>query len=261
MNYKTIILSDLHLGSKSCRDTDILDFLKNNTCDRLILNGDIIDGWALKRGGRWKDNHTKIVRKIMKMSEKGTKVIWIRGNHDEFIKDFIPLTMSNIEIREDYKFISQSGKIIYCFHGDAIDVFMKEFKWIALVGSIGYDMALWLNRVYNKVRNWLGLPYYSISRDIKNGVKRATNFINDFENTAVKLGKQHQSDITVCGHIHQPKIDTDYMNSGDWCENCTGLVETFEGEWRIYDHHSPSNEPINESEQQFLFSDTDPNYN
>ena len=259
MNYKTIILSDLHLGSKSCRDTDILDFLKNNTCERLILNGDIIDGWALKRGGTWKDNHTKIIRKILKMSETGTKVFWIRGNHDEFIKEFIPFTMSNIQILEDYQFISVNGKIVYCFHGDAIDVFMKEFKWIALLGSIGYDGALWLNRVYNNIRSWFGLPYYSISKDIKNGVKRATNFINDFENTAVKLGKKHQADITVCGHIHQPKLEDNYMNSGDWCENCTGLVETYEGEWRIYEHHSPFN--VNESEQPSLSSEIYLNYN
>lgn len=237
MRYKTIILSDIHLGSKSSRTDDVIDFLENNTSEKLILNGDIVDGWALARGGKWKDIHTKLIRKILKISEKGTSVIWIRGNHDDFIKDFIPMKLSNIQIEESYTFISKKGKRIYCFHGDVLDVFITKTKWLAHIGSIGYDLALWLNRIYNKYREYKNLPYYSISKDIKNGVKKAVDFINDFEENAIKLAVSKNADIAVCGHIHQPEIKENYMNSGDWCENCTALVETMHGEWLIVEHH------------------------
>ena len=154
MKYKTIILSDIHLGSKSSRTEDVIDFLEKNTAERLILNGDIVDGWALSRGGKWKDIHTKLIRKFLKISEKGTSVIWIRGNHDDFIKDFIPIKLSNIQIEESYMFISRKGKRIYCFHGDVLDVFIMKTKWLAHIGSIGYDLALWINRIYNRYRKY-----------------------------------------------------------------------------------------------------------
>lgn len=237
MDYKRIILSDLHLGSKSCRANDIIDFLNKNTCEFLILNGDIIDGWAMARGSKWKDSHTKVIRKIMKMSEKGTKVIWLRGNHDEFIKDFIPFVASNINIAEDYKFTSLSGKEMYVFHGDVLDVFITKFKVLAHIGSVGYDIALWINRIYNSYRKFRKLPYYSISKDIKNGVKKAVDFINDFEANAIILTKSKKCDIAICGHIHQPEIKEGYMNSGDWCENCTALCEKMDGEWILVEHH------------------------
>lgn len=237
MRYKTIILSDIHLGSKSSRTSDVIDFLENNISEKLILNGDIVDGWALSRGGKWKDVHTKFIRKILKISEKETSVIWIRGNHDEFIKDFIPMKLSNIQMVENYKFISIQGKTVYCFHGDILDVFITKTKWLAHIGSIGYDLALWINRIYNKYREYRKLPYYSISKDIKNGVKKAVDFINDFEENAIKLAALNNADIVVCGHIHQPEIKGNYMNSGDWCENCTALVETLDGKWLIIEHH------------------------
>jgi UDP-2,3-diacylglucosamine pyrophosphatase LpxH len=197
MKYKTIILSDIHLGSKSSRANDVIEFLENNTTETLILNGDIVDGWALKRGGKWKESHTKVLRKIMKMSEKGVNVIWLRGNHDEFLKDFIPFQLSNLTITEDYTFTSIDGRKMYVFHGDVLDVFITKAKWLAHIGSIGYDLALWMNRVYNKYREMRGLPYYSISKDIKSGV-------NQKETAAFKLLKmqtvifwQHYNDVSA----------------------------------------------------------------
>jgi UDP-2,3-diacylglucosamine pyrophosphatase LpxH len=237
MKYKTIILSDIHLGSKSSRANDVIEFLEKNTTETLILNGDIVDGWALKRGGKWKESHTKVLRKIMKMSEKGVNVIWLRGNHDEFLKDFIPFQLSNLTITEDYTFTSIDGRKMYVFHGDVLDVFITKAKWLAHIGSIGYDLALWMNRVYNKYREMRGLPYYSISKDIKSGVKKAVNFINDFEHNAILLTYKKGCDVAVCGHIHQPELKDNYMNSGDWCENCTALVETKKGEWKIIEFH------------------------
>lgn len=237
MKYNTVIVSDLHLGSKAARRDDILDFLDKISTDTLILNGDIIDGWSLQRGSKWTKKDTKIIRKILKISETDTEVIWLRGNHDEFLKDFIPFDLGNIKIVEDY--IHQHGSIrYYIFHGDVLDVFITKVKWLAYIGSIGYDIALWINRWYNRWRAWRKLPYYSISKDIKNGIKKATNFINDFEINAVRLAKGKGCQVAICGHIHQPSLKEGYMNSGDWCENCTALVETKDGKWKLIDYHN-----------------------
>jgi UDP-2,3-diacylglucosamine pyrophosphatase LpxH len=237
MKYNTVIVSDLHLGSKAARRDDILDFLDKISTETLILNGDIIDGWSLQRGSKWTKKDTKIIRKILKISETDTEVIWLRGNHDEFLKDFLPFDLGNIKIVEDY--IHQHGSIrYYIFHGDVLDVFITKVKWLAYIGSIGYDIALWINRWYNRWRAWRKLPYYSISKDIKNGIKKATNFINDFEINAVRLAKGKGCQVAICGHIHQPSLKDEYMNSGDWCENCTALVETKDGKWKLIDYHN-----------------------
>jgi UDP-2,3-diacylglucosamine pyrophosphatase LpxH len=236
MMYNTTIISDLHLGSKASRRDDILKFLDGLKTDLLILNGDVVDGWSLQRGSKWTKKDTKIIRKLLKMSETGTEIIWVRGNHDEFIKDFIPMVLGDIQLVEDY-IIQMNGTKYYVFHGDVLDVFITKMKWLAYIGSIGYDISLWINRWYNRWRRWRGLPYYSISRDIKNGIKKATNFINDFEENAVKLAKQKGCSVAICGHIHQPAMKDDYFNSGDWCENCTAVVEV-DGKWEIISVHN-----------------------
>ena len=236
MKYKTVVISDLHLGSKSSRRDDIIKFLDDIKTDTLILNGDIVDGWALKRGSKWTKKDTRVIRKILKMSETGTEVVWLRGNHDEFIKDFIPMVLGDIVMAEDY-IIQSNGIRYYVFHGDVLDVFITKIKWLAYIGSIGYDIALWINRWYNRWRAFRGLPYYSISKDIKNGINSATNFINDFEDNAIRLARQKGCDVAICGHIHHPAIIKDYMNSGDWCENCTALVQLNTGEWEIINYH------------------------
>lgn len=233
MNYNTIILSDLHLGSKASRRDDILNFIENNTCNTLILNGDIIDGWALKRGSKWKDKDTKIIRKILKLSENNTNVIWIMGNHDDFLKNFLFFNTGNISIKNDMIYNGIDGRTYYVFHGDVLDVFSNKFSIIAKIGSIGYDFALWLNRWYNLYRELVGLPYYSLSKKIKDSVKAAVSFVGDFEKRAVKLAKDNKCDVAVCGHIHSPKLEIDYMNSGDWCENNTALVEHDNGKWEV----------------------------
>ena len=240
MRYKTIIISDLHLGSKASRANDIAQFLNTNSCDELILNGDIIDGWSLKRGSKWRSQDTKVIRKILKLNQKGTKVIWIKGNHDEFIKDFIPFEIGTIQICDNYKFIS-NDKSYFVFHGDVLDFFITKAKWIGIIGSIGYDFLLWINRQYNHYRTIRKLPYYSISKDIKSSIKKATNFINDFELNAIKLAKKYDCDVAICGHIHHAEIKDDYMNSGDWLESCTALIETYEYEWKIINLHINKN--------------------
>ena len=245
MKYKAIIVSDLHLGTKDSKAKEFIEFLDLHPTDLLILNGDIVDGWALNRGAKWKKQHTKVLYKLLKLSHK-TKIIWIRGNHDEFISEFIGMNFNNIEIREDYVLETTKWFIddvyirerYYIFHGDIIDIFISKYTWLAKIGSVGYDLALWLNRWYNKYRTWRKLPYKSISQKLKSAVKTATNYINDFETTAIKMATKKGCDGVICGHIHQP-ADTmigkaRYLNSGDWVENRTAILLDSQNEFSIF---------------------------
>ena len=226
-------MSDLHLGARQSQTDTIISFLDNNTTEKLILNGDIIDGWALKGNGKWTKDCTKIFRKFMKMSEKNTKVIYIRGNHDDFLKDFIPFKLNNIRIVRKYIHNGIDGRKYFCFHGDVLDFVIMEVRWLAVIGGWSYDIVIKFNTLYNKIRKWFNLPYHSLANTIKQSVKGAINFVSDFEQNAKGLTKQKGYDVAVCGHIHHPKIENDYMNSGDFCENSTCLVEDYNGEWKI----------------------------
>jgi len=231
--WRTIIMSDLHLGARQSQTNKILKFLKENKSDILILNGDIIDGWALKSKGKWTTDCSKIFRKFMKRSEKGTKVVYIRGNHDDFLKPFIPFTMNNIEIVRKYVHTGLDNRTYYCFHGDVLDFIIMKARWLAKIGGWSYDFVIRLNTVYNYIRRKFNLPYHSLANTIKQSVKGSINFVSDFEDNAKNLTKQKGYDVAVCGHIHQPKLDNDYMNSGDFCENSTCLVEDYDGKWYI----------------------------
>jgi UDP-2,3-diacylglucosamine pyrophosphatase LpxH len=233
MRYRTIIMSDLHLGARQSQTDKIIKFLDENESDKLILNGDIIDGWALKGNGKWTKDCTKIFRRFMKMSEKDTKVIYIRGNHDDFLKDFIPFTLNNINIVRKYVHEGLDGRTYFCFHGDVLDFVIMEARWLAIIGGWSYDFIIRLNTFYNYIRKKLNLPYHSLANTIKQSVKGAINFVSDFEENAKGLTKEKGYDVAVCGHIHHPKLENDYMNSGDFCENSTCLVEDYNGEWKI----------------------------
>ena len=233
MRYRTIIMSDLHLGAKQSQTDKIIKFLEDNQADKLILNGDIIDGWALKGSGKWTKDCTKIFRKFMKMSEKDTKVIYIRGNHDDFLKDFIPFKLNNIRIVRKYVHMGMDGRTYFCFHGDVLDFVIMEVRLLAIIGGWSYDFIIRLNTIYNYIRKKLNLPYHSLANTIKQSVKGAINFVSDFEENAKGLTKEKGYDVAVCGHIHHPKLENDYMNSGDFCENSTCLVEDYNGEWKI----------------------------
>jgi UDP-2,3-diacylglucosamine pyrophosphatase LpxH len=245
MKYQTIIVSDLHLGTKDSKAEEFLEFIEKHPTHLLILNGDIIDGWALNRGAKWKKYHTKVISKLLKLSNN-TKIIWIRGNHDEFIQEFIGSHFGNIEIKEDYvleysehiEYDIWKRRYYYIFHGDVIDVFITKYKWLAKIGAVGYDFALWLNRWYNRYRVWRNLPYQSISQKIKGGVKAATNYINDFETTALKMAEKKGCDGVICGHIHHPEDriinGKRYLNSGDWVENMSAILINNEGDIKIY---------------------------
>jgi UDP-2,3-diacylglucosamine pyrophosphatase LpxH len=236
-NCKTIIISDVHLGTKGSKSKELVRFLKQYHCENLILNGDIIDGWQLKKSGEWKRKHTRFFSALLKKIENdGTKVTYLRGNHDDFLDQILPFTMGNLTIQRDMIYES-GGKKFYVVHGDIFDSITRQFKWIAQLGDIGYTFLLWLNRQYNYRRLKKGLPYFSLSQAVKGKVKQAVKYIDDYEQQLATMAKYKGCDGIICGHIHQPAIKEidgiTYLNSGDWVESLTALVEDFNGEWSL----------------------------
>lgn len=235
--YKTIVLSDLHLGTAGSKAKEVTQFLKQNICHTLILNGDIIDGWQLKKYGKWKNKHTKFFKRVLKLIEDyDTQVVYLRGNHDDFLDQMIPIQMGRLSIQRDFYYES-SGKKFYVIHGDVFDSITTNLKWIAKLGDVGYTFLLWLNQRYNNYRVKRGLPYYSLSQAIKLKVKSAVSYVNDYEEQLATMARIKKCDGIICGHIHQPALKeiegVMYMNSGDWVESLTALVETLDGEWKI----------------------------
>ena len=237
-HFRTIIISDIHLGAGGSKAEEVTNFLKSYSCKKLILNGDIIDAWQLKKYGVWKRKHTMFFKRVLRMIEENkTKVIYIRGNHDDFLDQIVPLRLGkNFQIRKDY--ILNSGDLrFYVTHGDIFDSITSHFKWLAYLGDMGYTFLLWLNKFYNKYREWRGLPYFSLSQKIKQSVKMAVNYMTDFEEKLTELARSKSCDGVICGHIHHPAIreidGIKYMNSGDWVETLSALVEDFEGNWSL----------------------------
>ena len=234
---KTIVISDVHLGTKGAKSKELVRFLKQYQCENLILNGDIIDGWQLKKSGKWKRKHTRFFTKLLKMIEDdGTKVTYLRGNHDDFLDQILPLTIGNLTIQRDMVYES-AGKRYYIVHGDVFDTITTKLKWVAKLGDMGYTFLLWLNRQYNYRRMKKGLPYYSLSQVIKSKVKQAVKYIDDYEVQLSNMAKYKGCDGIICGHIHQPAMKEIngilYLNSGDWVESLTALVEDHNGEWQL----------------------------
>jgi len=229
-------MSDLHLGMKDSSPKKILEFLDSIHTDLLILNGDIIDIDALKRGSKWKNKHTKVIMKLLDMS-RDTDIIYIRGNHDSDLEDVYGYKFGNIKFMDEYIYNHDDKKMLI-FHGDKIDVTVK-YKFLSQIGSIGYDLALRLNTWYNRYREFTGKPYYSISKVIKENFKKAVSFINDFEENACDYAKTVHCDGVICGHIHIPSAKVingiEYYNSGDWVENFSALVLTQDNEWKLID--------------------------
>jgi UDP-2,3-diacylglucosamine pyrophosphatase LpxH len=236
-HYKTIILSDLHLGISNSRVKEVVEFLQEHTCDTLILNGDIIDGWQLRKSGEWKKKHTRFFRILMKYLYKyNTKIIYLRGNHDDFLDEILPFSFGPFVIKRTH--ILQSGnKKYYVVHGDIFDTVTTKLKWLARLGDTGYTFLLWLNRHYNHYRAKKGLPYYSLSQVVKAKVKSAVSFISDYEEQLSEVARANGCDGIICGHIHQA-ADKEingihYLNSGDWVETMSALVENEKNEWNI----------------------------
>lgn len=244
--YRTIWLSDIHLGSGGCQADYLLDFLKHNESDSLYLVGDIIDGWRLKKGWYWPQAHNDVVQKVLRKARKGTHVVYVPGNHDEMARQFCDIAFGDILVRQEAFHTTANGKRLWVVHGDLFDGVIQHAKWLAYLGDTLYSAILVLNRWFNRLRNKLGFGYWSLSQYLKHQVKNAVNFISAFEHVMTDEARRRGCDGVVCGHIHKAEIrDIDgilYCNDGDWVESLSALVETFEGELKIVywtEKHSP----------------------
>lgn len=237
LRYRAIFISDVHLGTRGCQAPFLLDFLRHTESDRLYLVGDMIDGWAMKRSFFWHPSHNDVVQKILRKARKGTRVIYVPGNHDELGRQFCGLAFGEIEIAEEAEHELLDGRRLWVVHGDLADGVMQHARWLAHLGDAAYDFALWLNRHFNRLRSRLGRDYWSLSSYLKHKVKNAVSFISDFETVLVHEARRRGYDGVVCGHIHKAEIrEVDgllYCNDGDWVESLTALVETLDGELRI----------------------------
>ncbi|XOC96615.1 UDP-2,3-diacylglucosamine diphosphatase [Burkholderia sp. 22PA0099] len=235
--YRTIWISDIHLGTSGCQANYLLDFLRHNDSEYLYLVGDIIDGWQLKKGWYWPQAHNDVVQKIMRKARKGTQVVYIPGNHDEAARQFCDLAFGEIQVRGEAFHTTLAGKRLWIVHGDLFDGVIQHAKWLAYLGDSAYTLILLLNRWFNRVRSRLGFQYWSLSQYLKHQVKNAVNFISSFENAMTDEARRRGCDGVVCGHIHKAEIrDIDgvlYCNDGDWVESLSALVETMEGELKI----------------------------
>jgi len=248
-HFKTIVISDVHLGTKGSKPKEVARFLKQFTCENLILNGDIIDGWQLKKSGSWKRKHTRFFNRILKMIEQSnTKVFYLRGNHDDFLDQILPLKIGNLSIQTDMIYESH-GKKYFVTHGDVFDSITTNLRWIAYLGDMGYTFLLWLNRILNYYRFKRGLPSFSLSQYVKNKVKSAVSYVAQYEEELAKMAKSKNCDGIICGHIHKAENRTidgiEYLNSGDWVETLSALAEDHEGNWQLIYYNEVDFKQIN----------------
>ncbi|NBS73648.1 MAG: UDP-2,3-diacylglucosamine diphosphatase [Betaproteobacteria bacterium] len=237
MHYRAIFISDLHLGTPGCQADALLDFLKENSSDNLYLIGDIIDGWQLRRKWYWPQAHNDVVQKLLKRARKGAKVIFVPGNHDEFAREFVDHHFGGIEVLDHASHTLLDGRKLWLVHGDYFDAVVQYAKWLAIVGDYLYEFTLRMNRHFNRVRARLGMRYWSLSAYLKNKVKKALNFITDFENAVAHEAKKRGFDGVVCGHIHKAEMREIegilYCNDGDWVESRSALVEHVDGKLEL----------------------------
>ncbi len=235
--HRTIFLSDIHLGTRGCQAELLLDFLRRNESETLYLVGDIVDGWRLKRWWYWPQAHNDVVQKIMRKARKGTNVIYIPGNHDEMLRDWLGLEIAGVRLAREAVHETADGRRLLVIHGDEFDGVIRYAKVLAHLGDWAYDWALTLNRWFNLARRRLGYPYWSLSQWLKRQVKEAVKAIDRFETALATEARRRGLDGVVCGHIHTAEIrDFDgvtYYNDGDWVEGCTALVEHFDGRMEI----------------------------
>ena len=235
--YRSIWISDTHLGTRGCKAEYLLDFLRHTRADKIYLVGDIIDGWRLKRSWYWNDTQTAVIQEILKRTREGAEVIYVPGNHDEVLRGYAGLIMGGVKVQEQVIHVTKTGKQFLVIHGDQFDGVVRYAKWLALLGDWAYNLLLWLNDHFNRARKVLGMPYWSLSAYLKHKVKNAVEFISCFEDAVANEAKKQQVDGVICGHIHHPEMreinGVLYCNDGDWVESCTALVEDQDGHLEI----------------------------
>ncbi|MDL2353288.1 MAG: UDP-2,3-diacylglucosamine diphosphatase [Pseudomonadota bacterium] len=237
--FRTVWISDIHLGTRGCNAVLLLDFLRNIECETLYLVGDILDGWRLRKGWYWPDEHNEVVRRILKLAHRGTRVVLIAGNHDEMLRPYAGFTFGGVEVALEAVHTTADGRRLLITHGDAFDVVVLYHRWLAFAGDQAYSLLLQANVVLNRVRRRLKLPYWSLSSYLKKRVKNAVAFVGEFEEAVARAASERGVDGVVCGHIHCAEIRQigaiTYYNDGDWVESCTALVEAADGQMRLID--------------------------
>lgn len=242
-HFRTIWISDLHLGTRDSQTEYLLDFLAHNTADQLYLVGDIVDGWALQRSWYWDEKHDAVIAEILRLARSGTRVTYIPGNHDEFARKYVGVSIAHVDVAMQCMHRLADGRKLLVVHGDQFDGIIIHAKWLSVFGSSAYRVALTANRWFNALRKRMGLPYWSLSAYLKQKTKRAVQHIADFEEVVAETAREFGADGVLCGHIHCPEMrDVDgilYCNSGDWVESCTAIVEKFDGELDVVQWQAP----------------------
>lgn len=239
---RTLFISDIHLGTRGSQAEALLELLRRYEPETLYLVGDIVDGWRLKSVWHWPQAHNDVVQKLLRKVRKGCRLIYIPGNHDEFLRDYTGSNFGGIEIVEEAIHEGADGRRALVLHGDKFDVVVRHMRWLALLGDTAYDFALYVNRHISRLRRAMGLPYWSFSAWSKSRVKSAVNFIGAFREAIVSEARRHDVDTIICGHIHHAAIDTidgvRYMNCGDWVETCSAIVEHCDGRYELVFAHA-----------------------
>ena len=250
--FRTIWISDVHLGTKGCNAELLIDFLDTTDSETMYLVGDIIDGWRLKKKVYWPAAHNDIVWRILKRAKRGTRIVYVPGNHDEMVRQFAGMNFGGVEIERAAVHTTADGRRLLVMHGDEFDAVMLAHRWLAVVGDAAYTLLMGLNRWVNLVRRRFGLPYWSLSKMAKHKVKNAVAFISAFEEVVAKAAAGRGVDGVVCGHIHTAEMrevsGIEYFNDGDWVEGCTALVEHFDGQMEIL--HWPEEIARREAERE-----------
>jgi UDP-2,3-diacylglucosamine pyrophosphatase LpxH len=235
--FRALFISDVHLGTRGCQAQRLLDFLRVHDAETIYLVGDIVDGWQLRGGWYWPQTHNDVVQKLLRKARKGSRVIYVPGNHDEFLRDYFGTHFGGIEIVETAIHVGADGRRYLVIHGDHFDMIVKHARWLALLGDHAYRLALVANTLFNAVRRRLGLNYWSLSQWAKLKVKNAVSYIGEFEKTLAAEARRHDVDGVICGHIHHAAIHerfaVHYVNCGDWVESCTAIAERADGGFEI----------------------------
>jgi UDP-2,3-diacylglucosamine pyrophosphatase LpxH len=231
--YRTIFISDVHLGTRGCKADCLLDFLRHVESDYLYLVGDIVDGWRLQKRWFWPDKHAEVLKRLLARARDGTEVVYLPGNHDEALRRLIGRSVGGVKIRHDTIHRTADGRRLLVVHGDVFDGVVTDMRWLALVGSLAYELALSANTWLNIARRWLGLEYWPLSAFLKEQVKAAVKFIDRYERSLAREARRRSVCGVICGHVHKPEMRTIdgvlYYNDGDWVESCSALVEHDDG--------------------------------
>lgn len=248
-HYRTLWLSDIHLGTAGCQADYLLDFLRCHESETLYLVGDILDGWQLRKSWYWPQTHNDVVQKILRKARKGTRVVYVPGNHDALMRQFCDLAFGDIVVQDEAFHTLLDGRRLWVVHGDLFDGVTTHARWLALLGDTLYTFILKFNQWFNAARARLGLPYWSVSQYLKHQVKNAINYIHAFEQVMINEARRRGCQGVVCGHIHKAEIrEVDgalYCNDGDWVESLTALAETFDGQLKIIEWRRKVNAPLN----------------